>query len=90
MRLSLVDKLPMFEPIEIDWEDSVLDQSGWCSSKDYDFAGHIQAMQYRTTGYFLKKEANALFVCQSHRDDGQICGIMAIPFTAIKRVMKVK
>jgi hypothetical protein len=81
----------MFEKLEIHWEDSVMDQSGWADIGNFDYEAHIRAMQYETSGYFLKKTENALFVCQSCRKDkDQACGIMAIPFTAIKKIIRIK
>ena len=87
MKLKVPTK--MFEKIEVDWEDSVMDQSGWVDINNYDFDGHLVAMKYFTSGYFVRKIENALFICQSFRPDGQACGIISIPFTAIKRIIKV-
>ena len=75
--------------VEIDWEDSVKDQGSWSNITEYDFQSHVEAMQYKTTGYFLKTVDNAFFVAQSCRDDGEICGVMAIPLSAIKSVRTV-
>lgn len=80
----------VFEKIEVEWDDSVMDQSGWVAIDDFNFDNHLKAMRYFTSGYFLRKTENALFVCQSYRPDGQLCGIMAIPFKAINKIIKVK
>jgi hypothetical protein len=86
-KLSIPKK--MFEKIEVHWEDSVLDRGGWCNLCEYDFEAHVEAIQYITTGFFIKKQENALFICQSIRDDGEMCAIMSIPFTAIKSIRRI-
>ena len=88
---SSLKKLPaQFERVEVNWEDSVKDQGSWCNITEYDFDSHYRSMQYKTIGYFLIKKENSFFVAQSFREDGDISGVMGIPYSAIKSIRVIK
>jgi hypothetical protein len=92
LNLKLLEKLKPFDKIELSWLDSVSDRTGWEVLEEYDFDNHREAMNYISSGYFLKVHGDALFMCQSVRlDEGcnHIGGIMSFPIQIITNIRRI-
>lgn len=86
----------MFERIEIKWRDSLADTSGWHVS-ELDMKNFEKSMEHMTTGYFIRKTGNSIFVCQSYEAttkvgeelDPIVHGILSIPMESVLYVRKL-
>ncbi len=87
-------KLKKFDLIEIDWDDSVENTSGWNDFDNFDFDNHYQHLSQKTVGYFLKETKNAISTSKCRglieKYGGQFNGVWTIPKGCIKKIKKLK
>lgn len=84
-------KFKQFDLLEIDWADSLSDESGWESLENYDYDDLYSNIAHKSAGYLIRESQEAITLAHSIRNNKTfMLGVITIPKGCIKKIIKIK
>jgi hypothetical protein len=85
-------KLKQWDKIEIDWQDSITNTSGWKEPAEFDWKGHVAATYHMAIGYYVNETKSVITICQAYAVDNfhMFIGAFTIPKGCIIKIRKLK
>ena len=84
-------RFKQFDLLEIDWVDSLSDESGWTSLENYDYDDLYLNLTHLSVGYLIKESKKAITLAHSIRENQTfMLGVITIPKGCINHITKIK